>query len=254
MAVYDAHLCFAEYYMYGPEGPEGAETYARELLSTATSAGSDAGEAMARLLLGELLMLVGRTEPAEKELRRAMEMYASVGSLSGQSISLERLAEIDIMCGRRPEAIRLMQEALPIAERSGIPTHLIVRVFGVWIAATEVASDALRVVATAEERLAGMRVCQPCSMKYLVSAGIASARAGELGRAQHFVSEAERIAALWQGGPWTAATWEARAEMRMAAGEPGQAAALFREAADLFASGSRPVDEARCRSAAALLV
>jgi hypothetical protein len=39
MAVYDAHLCFAEYYMYGPEGPGGAESYARELLSTATAAG-----------------------------------------------------------------------------------------------------------------------------------------------------------------------------------------------------------------------
>jgi DNA-binding SARP family transcriptional activator len=254
MAVYDAHLCFAEYYMYGPEGPEGAESYARELLSTATAAGSEAGEAMARLLLGELLLLVGRTEPAEKELRRAMEMYASIGSLSGQSISLERLAEIEILCGRREKAIELMQRALPIAERSGIPTHLIVRVFGVWIDAIEDPADAIRVVATAEERLARMRVCQPCSMKYLLSAGIAAARAGELDRAGHFVSEAERIAGMWQGGPWAAGTWEARAEMRIAAGEPAQAAALFREAADLFASVSRPVDEARCRSAAAVLV
>jgi len=59
---------------------------------------------------------------------------------------------------------------------------------------------------------------------------------------------------MWQGGPWAAATWEARAEMRIAAGETARAAALFREAADLFASVSRPVDEARCRSAAAVLV
>jgi tetratricopeptide (TPR) repeat protein len=254
LALYDAHLCFAEYYMYGPEGPDGAERYARELLSMATSEGSNAGEAMARLLLGEILLLKGETEPAESELRRAREMYEAVGSLSGQSISLERLAEIEIQRGRMSEAARLMETALPIAEGSGIPTHLVVRVFGVMIAAASSPANAVGVVATAKDRLAGMRVCQPCSMGYLVSAGIACARAGDLEAAGSFVGEAERIAGMWQGGPWTAATWEARAEMRMAEGEPARAAALFREAADLFASVSRPLDEARCRSAAGILI
>jgi hypothetical protein len=181
-------------------------------------------------------------------------MYAAVGSLSGQSISLERLAEIEIQRGRLPEATRLMQSALPLAERSGIPTHLVVRVFGVMIAAAATPDDASRIVATAKDRLGGMRVCQPCSMGYLISAGIASARAGDLQAAGSFVDEAERTAGMWQGGPWTAATWEARAEMRMAEGEPERAAALFREAADLFASVSRPLDETRCRSAARILV
>jgi DNA-binding SARP family transcriptional activator len=254
LALYDAHLCFAEYYMYGPEGPDGAERYARELLSMAMSAGSNAGEAMARLLLGEILLLKGSMEGAETELLLAKEMYAAVGSLSGQSISLERLAEIEIQRGRLPEANRLMQSALPLAERSGIPTHLVVRVFGVMIAAAATPDDASRIVATAKDRLGGMRVCQPCSMGYLISAGIASARAGDLQAAGSFVDEAERTAGMWQGGPWTAATWEARAEMRMAEGEPERAAALFREAADLFASVSRPLDEARCRSAARILV
>jgi hypothetical protein len=58
---------------------------------------------------------------------------------------------------------------------------------------------------------------------------------------------------MWQGGPWQAAVWEARAALRLAAGDRGQAAALLREAANLFAECGRPLDEARCVAATAAL-
>lgn len=53
---------------------------------------------------------------------------------------------------------------------------------------------------------------------------------------------------MWQGGPWTAAVWEARGALRVAENNAAQAAAFFREAAEQFAAVERPVDEARCRS------
>jgi len=57
---------------------------------------------------------------------------------------------------------------------------------------------------------------------------------------------------MWQGGSWHAAVWEARAHLRHAEGDPAQARALFREAADLFGRIGRPLDEARCRAAASI--
>ena len=55
---------------------------------------------------------------------------------------------------------------------------------------------------------------------------------------------------MWQGGPWLAVVWEARAELRLAEFEPVQAAALFREAADLFGRSGHSLCEARCRGSA----
>jgi hypothetical protein len=78
------------------------------------------------------------------------------------------------------------------------------------------------------------------------------ARAVVLSRARRHLAEAERITGLWQGGPWNASVWEARAELRLAEGDSVQAMALFREAADGFSQLRRPIDEARCRASAAL--
>ncbi len=85
-------------------------------------------------------------------------------------------------------------------------------------------------------------------MGFLVAAATASAGAGDLERARRYLGEAERISLMWQGGPWTAAVWEARGALRAAEDDATQAAAFFREAADQFAAVERPVDEARCRS------
>ena len=95
-----------------------------------------------------------------------------------------------------------------------------------------------------------MQSCEPCSMGYLTSAATASARAGELDGARSFIAEAERIAGMWQGGPWTGAVWEARGTLRQAEGEAAQARAMFREAADAFASAGNRSDAERCLEAA----
>jgi hypothetical protein len=89
-------------------------------------------------------------------------------------------------------------------------------------------------------------------MGYLVSAAMASARSGDLAAARGYLDRAERIAGMWQGGSWQASVWEARAVLRRAEGDPRKAAALFAEAADLFAAVGRPVAEARCRAAMAV--
>jgi DNA-binding SARP family transcriptional activator len=251
MVVYDAHLCFQEFYLYGPEGHGGAAAFAQELFDTAAAAGSIGGKALAALLLGEIKLLSGELDEAIASLEKSASYAATAGCLSAQSIALERLGEAEVARNNRERARQLLASARPLAESSSIPSHLLVRVFGVQVTAADRPMEALQVAQEAERALAdASRVCEPCSMNFHVEAARVFARAGDLPRARRHVAEAERITGLWQGGPWTASVWEVRAELRMAEGEEAQAIAMFREAADSFAQLRRPIDEARCRASA----
>jgi tetratricopeptide (TPR) repeat protein len=254
VAVYDAHLCFAEFAMYGRGGRGQAEAYADELLEIATSAGSVAGEGLARLLIGELALLAGDFDRAALELERAAALYETCGSFSGRACALEHAAEAEIVRGRLASAAEIVGRAYPIARGSSIPGHLVVRVYGVEVSAQPDADGAMRVLERAERELADLHVCEPCSMRYRVNASIAAARAGELELASRHLEDADRIAGLWQGGPWQAAVWEARGELRLAQAETQKATALFLEAADAFDEADRPLDAERCRAAASLAV
>lgn len=249
-AVFDAHLCFQEFYLYGPEGHEGAEAFGRDLLGIATEAGSTAGCALAHLLLGEFALLSGKLEDASTHLARSLVEAEQAGCASAQSIALERAAEVFVRRGDRARAVALLDRAMPLARASGIRSHLVIRVHGLRVLAAGGLVDALSAVREGERLLSSEHVCDPCSMGFRTEAARACARANDLGRARRHVAEAERISGLWQGGPWTAALWEVRAELRRAAGQTTQAAALFLEAAEQFADLGRPLEERRCRVAA----
>lgn len=248
--VFDAHLCFAEFSLYAPAGHENIVPFARELLAVAEEAGSIHGRAIAALMLGEAALLSGRLDEAERELTLAATLNETAGHVSGRSLATARLAESALARGQRSRATKLLSKARRLAERSTLVSHLLVRVFGAMVQAASDPRSALDVVSEAEAVLARREVCEPCSMPFRVAATTASARAGDLDRAAKYLDEAERLAGMWQGGPWLAAVWEARGELRLAEGERDQAAALFREAADGFSRVGRKLDEARCRAAA----
>jgi DNA-binding SARP family transcriptional activator len=249
--VYDAHLCFAEYYLTGPEGYETAAEFARQMMGIAEEAGSATGEALALLMLGEAELLAGRLIEAEEHLKGAAEANDREGCFSGSALARQRLAEAAVSHGRRYEANRLLDRARSLALRSDLAAHLLVRVFGTMIQAAGDPERAMAVLRTAERELTHMHSCEPCSMGFLTSAAIASARAGELDRARSFIAEAERIAGMWQGGLWTGAVWEARGNLRQAEGHSEQARAMFREAEQAFARAGNQSDAARCLEAAA---
>ncbi|MCA1834540.1 MAG: BTAD domain-containing putative transcriptional regulator [Actinomycetota bacterium] len=249
--VYDAHLCFAEYYLAGPDGYDTAAAFAREMLQIAEQADSATGAALAILMLGEAELLAGRLEDAERHLRDAAAANEREGCISGAALATQRLAEAAIARGRRFDAKRLLARARSLAERSDIATHLLVRVFGAMVRAAADPAEAIAVLTDVERQLAQMRTCEPCSIAYLTNAAEATARAGELGRARAFVAEAERISGMWQGGPWAGAVWEARGVLRLAEGDDRQARAMFREAAEAFARAGNQADAARCHEASA---
>jgi DNA-binding SARP family transcriptional activator/predicted negative regulator of RcsB-dependent stress response len=248
--VYDAHLCLAEYYLAGPEGYDVARDFARQMMKIAEEAGSATGAALALLMLGEAELLAGSLASAEEHLKEAAEANDQEGCMSGSALARQRLAEAAVSRGRKYEANRLLRRALALARRSDIVTHLLVRIYGTMIQAAADPQKALAVLRDAEGQLAQMQSCEPCSMGFLTSAVTATARVGQLDRARSFISEAERISGMWQGGPWAGTVWESRGILRQAEGEDAQARAMFREAADAFALAGNQSDASRCLEAA----
>jgi DNA-binding SARP family transcriptional activator len=249
--VFDAQLCFSEFHLYGVDGHEETRPFAGELLAVAEGAGSLQGRALATLMLGEVELLSGRWDPAEAELSRAADLHEEAGAIGGQSLSLERLAEAATARGRRWQARRLLGRARRLAEAGPLAPHLVARTYGAMIEAADTPERRVAIVHEGEKALEAGDVCEPCSMSFRVGASKTYAEAGTFEPAERHLEQAERIAGMWQGGPWLAAVWEARAVLRRAQGDEALSTALFREAADLFARAGRPVDEHRCRSEAA---
>jgi tetratricopeptide (TPR) repeat protein len=249
--VYDAHLCLAEYYLAGPDGYDTAAAFARQMRQIAEEAGSATGAALAILMLGEAELLSGRLDEAEHHLKEAADANEREGCISGAALATQRLAEAAIARGSRGEANVLLGRARGLAARSDIAAHLLVRVFGTMIQAAGDPARAVGVLDDVERELAHMRCCEPCSMGFLTTATAATANAGELDRARSFLVEAERIAGMWQGGPWAGAVWETRGIVRQAEGNQEQARAMFREAAESFVRAGNEADAARCVEASA---
>ncbi len=248
--VFDAHLCLAEFSLFGREGPEEIGAYAHGLEEIADRYGSVEGKALATLMLGESKMLLGDLEGAEADLSLAAELHAKAGTRSGRVLTLERLTNTTLARGRPARARRLLTDAHALALVSPLVSHMLVRVHGTSVQAAGDPLAAADVARAARADLEGKEVCEPCSISFWVASTIAFAGIRSLEEAAQSLDHAERIAGMWQGGPWLAAVWEARGELRLAEQEPRQAAALFREAADLFARGGHHLAEARCRAAA----
>jgi tetratricopeptide (TPR) repeat protein len=219
---------------------------AKELLTVAEEAGSVPGQALVMLILGEAELFSGRLEASESRLTQALDLHGTAGIVGGQVLALQRLAEAAVAGGRGRRAAGLLAQARGLAEESELDAHLLVRNFAVMLGAAGTEAARFKILDEAEAVLGGRELCSPCSIGYRIAAARAYAQAQDIGRGRRCLEEAERLAGLWQGGPWIAATWEVRGLLRLAEGDTDQAAALLREAADLFAQVGRPLDEARC--------
>jgi DNA-binding SARP family transcriptional activator len=249
--IFDAHLCLAEFSLHSIEGCEAIASLAGELLAVAEKAGSVQGQALATLLLGEVNLHSGRLEQAEGHLALAIELHERAKAPAGQSLSMQQLADVALARDQRWRAGRLLRRALRLAESSRLAPHMCVRIHGALVKAAPDPPRSVAAVHRADAALADRDVCPPCSMGFQVAATMAFARASDLRQARARLDAAERIAGMWQGGPWLAAIWEARGVLRRAEGDSVQATALFKEAAERFAEARWPLDEARCRAAAA---
>ncbi|WP_217575386.1 BTAD domain-containing putative transcriptional regulator [Mesorhizobium sp. GbtcB19] len=243
--VFDGHLCLSEFCLCSAKGHAEVAGLAQELLAVAEEAQSKAGRGLACLLLGEASLFSGELDRAEQFLTEAERLLLAADAVAGRVLVIERLAEIALERGQKWRASRLIQRGLADAERSWLSPHLIMRMQALAVRAASTPKM------VAEEILAGDRLltpgaCQPCSMGLRTASAIALAEAGELEQVDRRLNDAERIAGMWQGGPWAAALWEARGVQRRAQDKEVRALAAFEEAASRYEELGRPRDQARC--------
>ena len=248
VAVFDSHLCVAEYVLYGCTPYDEVTALARNLRGTAERAGALRAVGFATVLIGEAALLNGDLDLAERELTDAVDLHRESGATMGEAHSLQRLAELHLARGDRPAANRLLRRALPLARWSVLANHLLQRVYGTMIAAAEDADAARAVVDAAEATLATADNCAFCSIMFDVPATIACAAVGDLAEARRHLRRAEKSAPLWEGTSWQAATLEARAHVWRAEGDADEANRFLARAADLFEEASQPLDAVRVRA------
>ncbi len=246
LAIFDSYLCPAEYLLYGPTPYEDVLALAESLRTTALRSGALRAVAFASALAGEVALLAGDLPRARRELEEAAALHREIAARSGEAHSLQRLAEVELAEGDRPAARALLQRALPLARWSTISLHLLQRIYGTMIEAADDPAGALAVVDQAEATLGTEDLCPFCAVMLAVPAATASARAGDLGRADLYLAVADRSGELWEGTAWRAAIVEARAHRALASGDLDEAAALMDEARGLFEVAGQPLDVARC--------
>jgi tetratricopeptide (TPR) repeat protein len=127
-AVFDAHLCVAEYLLYGPTPYPEVMALGRALRETAQRAGALRAVAFASALTGEAALLSGDLATAEHDLSEAVDLHTDIGAPAGQAHALQRLAELRVIQGDRAEARRLLQRAYPLARWSSMAMHLVQRI------------------------------------------------------------------------------------------------------------------------------
>jgi DNA-binding SARP family transcriptional activator/tetratricopeptide (TPR) repeat protein len=249
-AVFDSHLCVAEYLLYGPTPYPEVIELATSLRDAAQRSGAMRAVGFATALVGEAALLSGDLELAERHLRRAVDLHRTHGATGGEALCLQRLAEVSLANGDRAGATRLLNRALPLARRSNLGLHLVRRVYGTMIATADGPRAARAMVAEAEASVARTDTCSSCEIMLAVPAAIACAGVGDLDDARRYLAVAEKSAELWQGTAWQAAVLEARAHLARAEGDEVRAAELLAEAAAIFDDAGQPRDAARCRVSA----
>jgi DNA-binding SARP family transcriptional activator len=245
-AVFDAHLCVAEYLLYGPMPYDEVIELAVQLRRRAEQYGALRGVAFAAALIGEAALLKGDLETAERELRESADLHHEIDASAGEAHCLQRLAEVRLAQGDRDEAVALLRAAEPLARWSVISLHLLQRIHGTFIAAAEDPAGAMVMVEQAEATLAENDRCTFCDVMFAAPATIACAEAGDIDRARGYLAMAERSASYWAGTAWPGAVAEARAHLSAALGEDGEAARWIASAEQLFRTAQQPLDAARC--------
>jgi tetratricopeptide (TPR) repeat protein len=250
-AIFDGYLCAAEYVLYGPVPYTEVIGIARDLQATGRRSGALRAVAFASALIGEAALLSGDLELASTELTEASELHRDLGSSAGEAHSLQRLAEVRLLQGDAPAAMQLLHRAMPLARGSIVARHLLHRVFGTMVCATDDPVEARAIVDRAESTLGWDDACTFCSIMLSVPAALVCARAGDVAEASRHLAKAQQSAELWRDTSWDAAIAEVEATIAAVQGDLDAARRDMQRAITTFDRAGQPLDAQRCRLAIA---
>ncbi len=244
--LFDGHLCIAEFALTSGEPLERVRTSAEELHASAVRSGARRAHVFAATLLGEVALVTGLTEDADTRLREAVRLSREISAVSAEALATFRLGEAARARGHVAEGDTLLGDALVISRWSPMSGHLLPLGYAALLRASDDPELGLQRLEDAGAYLRGQElVCGSCGMVFSLAAAITASRARRLEQAAVFLSEAEKAAVLWRGGPWPAAFDEARGELASASGDHAEAQARLRAAADAFARDGRKLDAER---------
>ena len=250
-AIFDGYLCPAEYMLYGPTPYAEVIAVARDLQTTARRSGALRAAAFASALIGEAALLSGDLELAAAELTEASDLHRDLGSAAGEAHSLQRLAEVRVAEGDGAAAMRLLQQALPLARASMIAKHLLQRIFGTMILAASDPLEARAIVDRAESTLGWDDACH-----VLLDHAVGARRRSPAHEpvisehARRHLAIAEAVGACCGRARRGRRAWpRRRPRSRRPSGDLATARQRMQSAAEQFERAGQPLDAERCRRA-----
>ncbi len=248
--VFDGHLCITQRFLYGARPYDEVIAFADRLTDEARRVGAARGQAFGITLRGEARLLSGELDGAGEDLAEALDLHRATGGAVGEAHALLRLSEVALHRGEEHRARSLLGEALDVARVTDIGFHLLDRIYGAHITLctqTEGPEAALAAVEEAEQAVRGpLETCPGCRITLAVPAAIASARAGDVARAEAYEQACGYLASVVMRLPaWDAAHLEVQAHLASARGDRPAATALFAQAFQVFSSAGHPLDAQR---------
>jgi len=242
----------AEFLLYGRTEYSDVLEFTASLRDAGEKIDSDRAVAFAATVSGEVHLLLGDLDQALVQLQEGVDLHHRIGANAGEALALQRLAEVRLEQGDRVEAMRLLDEALPLARWSALAHHLVQRIFGSMIRASDTPEESRTMVERANRSIGASDMCMFCTVMIAVPSSIACSQVGDLDEARRHLGMAEMSAGAWQGTAWQGAVAEAKAHLANAEGNSVEAEALMAQAADLFDRAGQPLDVARCVTSALL--
>jgi DNA-binding SARP family transcriptional activator len=245
-AVFDGHLCVAEYALTSGDPLESLRAVGEDLYATAVRSGARRAQVFASTLLGEIALITGGLDEADTRLREAVRLSKDIGAITAEALASLRLGEAVRARGDVLEGDDLLSDALVISRWSAMSGHLLPLGYAALLRGSDDPELGQQRLEDAKAYLRSEElVCVYCGLAFRIAAAIASARAGEHEHAAMFMSEAEATAQLWRAGPWPAALDEARGEIVWASGDAERGRALLQAANETFAREGRRLDADR---------